>query len=51
MVRFVAVCIAMYWVVDMFGRTKLLMGGSAVAVSHDPVIILSTWRKLKQIPF
>jgi hypothetical protein len=32
-VRLIAITIAMYWVVDKFGRTKLLMGGSALAVS------------------
>ncbi|KAL5312883.1 hypothetical protein ACEPPN_019309 [Leptodophora sp. 'Broadleaf-Isolate-01'] len=31
LVRFVAVCIAMYWVVDRFGRRKMLIGGSMVA--------------------
>ncbi|KAB8269767.1 general substrate transporter [Aspergillus minisclerotigenes] len=29
-VRLVAVCIAMYWTVDRFGRTRMLMWGSAL---------------------
>ena len=32
-VRLVAVVIAMYWVVDRFGRTRMLVSGSAVMVS------------------
>jgi len=31
LVRFVAVCVAMYWIVDRFGRRKMLIGGSVVA--------------------
>jgi hypothetical protein len=33
-VRLVAISITMYWIVDKFGRTKLLIGGSALAVSE-----------------
>jgi MFS family permease len=32
LVRLVAACIAMYWTVDRFGRTRMLMCGSAVMV-------------------
>jgi hypothetical protein len=32
-VRFVAICVAMYWAVDRFGRVNLLICGSVVAVS------------------
>ncbi|KAF8856750.1 general substrate transporter [Acephala macrosclerotiorum] len=31
LVRFAAVCISMWWLVDRIGRTKLLMSGGAVA--------------------
>lgn len=41
-VRFVAVIIAMLFFVDQFGRTKLLIYGSALMVSHDDIISASS---------
>lgn len=37
-VRFVATLISMLWVVDRFGRTGMLMAGSAVMVTHPEPI-------------
>jgi hypothetical protein len=45
-VRLVAISITMYWIVDKFGRTKLLIGGSALAVREK-----KTWRNFNGILF
>jgi hypothetical protein len=42
-VRFVAIMFSMTFIVDRFGRTKMLMGGSAVMVSSSSIFAVASY--------